>query len=116
MKLLTKEIEAKLLKTPLYSTEKLDVKPIIVKFFTPDSSWTWYVVEANKISDVQNPPYGEWEFFGLVDGLEKEWGYFRLSELQSVRGNLGLPIERDMYFDGMVADVNTNEIRRAATA
>jgi hypothetical protein len=37
-------------------------------------------------------------FFGLVDGLEKELGYFSLSELQSVRGPLGLPIERDLYW------------------
>jgi len=34
----------------------------------------------------------------LVDGFEKEIGYFRLSELKSVKGALGLPIERDMYF------------------
>ena len=37
-------------------------------------------------------------FFGFVVGLEKEWGYFRLSELLSARGGLGLPIERDLYF------------------
>jgi hypothetical protein len=29
---------------------------------------------------------------------EPELGYFRLSELQSVRGNLGLPVERDRFF------------------
>ena len=36
-------------------------------------------------------------FFGFVDGLEREWGYFSLSELESVRGGFGLPVERDMY-------------------
>jgi len=30
--------------------------------------------------------------------MEEEWGYFVLSELESVRGPLGLPIERDLYF------------------
>ena len=37
-------------------------------------------------------------FFGYVVGMEAEWGYFLLSELQAVRGGLGLPIERDLYF------------------
>ena len=37
------------------------------------------------------------QFFGLVDGLEAELGYFWLSELTGVRGPLGLPIERDLY-------------------
>lgn len=37
-------------------------------------------------------------FFGLVLGLEIELGYFSLSELQSVRGALGLPVERELYF------------------
>lgn len=37
-------------------------------------------------------------FFGLVDGFEKELGYFSLSELESVKGPLGLKIERDLYF------------------
>jgi len=59
-----------------------------VKFFTPDSNWTWYVTEFDGV-DI---------FFGLVDGLNKELGYFSLSELESVRGPLGLKIERDLYF------------------
>ena len=36
--------------------------------------------------------------FGLVDGHEKELGYVSLNELRSVRGPLGLPIERDLYW------------------
>lgn len=36
--------------------------------------------------------------FGLVVGLEKEFGYFLLSELESVKGPLGLKIERDRYW------------------
>ena len=60
----------------------------VVKFFTPDSNWTWYATEFD----------GDDLFFGLVVGFEKEIGYFRLSELKSVKGALGLPIERDMFF------------------
>jgi len=37
-------------------------------------------------------------FFGYVTGLEREWGYFMLSELSSARGPLGLAVERDLYF------------------
>ena len=38
-------------------------------------------------------------FFGYVVGHEAEWGYFRLSELEVVRGPGGLWIERDLYFN-----------------
>ena len=39
-------------------------------------------------------------------GQEEEWGYFVLSELESARGPLGLPIERDMYFKtGPISEV-----------
>jgi len=60
----------------------------MVKFFTPDSNWTWYASEFD----------GEDIFFGLVSGFEVELGYFSLSELKSVHGPLGLPIERDLHF------------------
>ena len=90
MQLMTKEIRKKL--PPLYSQEKLGGKAVaIVKYFTPSSSWTWWATEGS--------PEGEdFIFFGLVDGLEKELGYFSLSELKKVRGSLGLPIERDLYW------------------
>lgn len=87
MKLLTHKIRKKL--PPLYSQDGKGGKAVVhVKFFTPDSSWTWYATEFD----------GEDTFFGLVDGFEKELGYFSLKELESVRGSLGLPIERDLYW------------------
>lgn len=74
---------------PLYANEKEGMNALArVKFFTPDSSWTWYATEFD----------GEDIFFGLVIGFERELGYFSLSELESVRGPLDLPIERDLYF------------------
>ena len=85
--LLTEEIRKKLPK--LYECEHLGLDAIAqVKFFTPDSNWTWYASEFDG-TDI---------FFGLVSGLEVELGYFSLSELQTVRGPLGLPIERDLFF------------------
>ena len=89
MQLLTQAIRAKL--PPLGSTDALphDRLVALAKFFTPDSSWTWYALEFD----------GRDTFFGLVSGFEVEMGYFSLSELESVRGPLGLPIERDRWFD-----------------
>jgi hypothetical protein len=37
--------------------------------------------------------------YGLVIGLEIELGYFSLSELKSVKGPMGLLIERDLHFE-----------------
>lgn len=86
MKLLTKELLSKL---PALYTSENDPDPMIwCKFFTPDSGWTWYAIEFD----------GKDTFYGLVDGFEEELGYFSLSELESVRGVLGLPVERDLYF------------------
>ena len=96
MKLLTKEIRKKL--PPLYSQEDKGSKAIAhAKFFTPDSSWTWYGLCGELVLDDAGSEI-DFQFFGLVDGLEKELGYFSLSELESVNGPMGLPIERDLYW------------------
>ena len=83
MKLLTKANRKALPK--LYAQDGLGEDAIVhVKFFTPNSSWTWYATEFD----------GEDTFFGLVDGFEKEFGYFSLSELKA-----RWPwVERDRYF------------------
>ena len=75
---------------PLGATEEVpaELQVAVVKFFNPCGSWTWYAMEFD----------GEDTFFGLVDGIEREWGYFSLSELQSFKGPLGLGIERDLYW------------------
>lgn len=89
MKLLTKEITKKL--PPLYAQDGKGKEAIaFVKFFTPDSNWTWYATEFD-------PETGE--FFGLVESpMASELGYFTLDELKSIKGPMGLPIERDRYF------------------
>lgn len=85
MKLLTKEIRAKL--PPLYSQEKIKDPIAQLKLFHPASSWTWFATEFD----------GDDTFFGLVVGHETELGYFSLSELASLKVR-GLGIERDMYW------------------
>ena len=96
MKLLTKEIRSRI--PPLYTNEEIgNEAEIIVKFFTPDSNWTWYATEGEPQLDDEGNEI-DFLFYGYVDGHFPELGYFVLSELESVRGPLGLPIERDMYF------------------
>lgn len=108
MKLLSDEITARL--PALYSTESTptEAKVAVCKFFTPTSNWTWYVVEGSAVladgtevplSDPRAKDREDVLFFGLVDGFDKEWGYFCLSELESVKGPFGLGIERDIHFD-----------------
>ena len=87
MKLLTQK-NRKMLPAIYSQEEKGGDAVAVVKFFTPDSNWTWYATEFD----------GEDSFFGLVDGFEKELGYFSLQELQKIRGGLGLPVERDLYW------------------
>ena len=73
----------------LYATEGIRDPLAHVKLFTPDGSWTWYVCEFDSDQRLCH---------GLVIGHEREIGYFTLDELESVRGHLGLPIERDLHW------------------
>lgn len=88
MKLLTKGLENQFQKTGSQEDKGQDAL-VIAKFFTPWSNWTWYATEWH-------PEEGN--FFGLVCGLEKEWGYFHLAELEALKGPMGLRIERDLHF------------------
>jgi hypothetical protein len=93
MKLLTEEIKKQL--PPLYSQEQVEDPMVVVKFFTPDSSWTWFILEGSE------QPDGDWMFFCKVVSHicpEGELGYVLLSQLEEVKGALGLGVERDLYF------------------
>lgn len=90
MQLLTQDIRRIL--PPLYSQEEKGGDAIVyAKFFCTWSAWSWFVTEGSEEGE-------DFLFFGLVDGLEKELGYFSLSELEGVRGPLGLAIERDLHW------------------
>lgn len=96
MKLLPKEIRETL--PDLYAQDGKGGRAIAyVKYFTPSSSWTWYVVGGEPVLD-ESQNEVDYRFYGLVFGHEREFGYFLLSELEEVRGPLGLPIERDLWF------------------
>jgi hypothetical protein len=68
---------------------KGDQAIVYVKFFTPDSQWTWLLMEYDPKTQMG---------FGLVRGLETELGYFSLAELEEVTGLMGLPVERDLFW------------------
>jgi len=97
MKLLTDELRKSL--PPLYSQEAEPEPTIHAKFFLPGTGWTWYVTEGSEQG-------GDFLFFGFVVGLESKFGYFLLSELESVTSKLGLHVERDLHFKpGKLTDV-----------
>ncbi|MFH1726877.1 MAG: DUF2958 domain-containing protein [Pseudomonadota bacterium] len=87
MKLLTKELIKKFKETG--SQENNPNPKIICKFFTPWLNWTWYATEYDPEIRI---------FYGLVHGYEKEWGYFSLNELETLKGPMGLGVERDLYY------------------
>jgi hypothetical protein len=98
MKLLTQTIREALLRNgqmrqsaDTNGDPDIDFVPV-VKLFTPDAGCTWLLTEL----DPEEPDIA----FGLCDlGMGyPELGSVRISELEAVRGRLGLPVERDLYF------------------
>jgi hypothetical protein len=97
MKFFTKEIFAKLVanghqqEAVRGTPQEIDFAPV-VKLFTPDANCTWLLTEIE-------PDYPEIAF-GLCDlGLGcPELGSVSIPELESLRGRMGLPIERDRHF------------------
>ena len=91
MKLLTKELLEKFAKVG----RQEDIKDplVIAKFFNPTGAGTWYATEYDQSDRI---------FFGYVSifgDWNDEWGSFSLDELESFRGQFGLGIERDIYFE-----------------
>jgi hypothetical protein len=74
-----------------YSTEEVPVgdKPIAAHYF--QGGMDWYIAEYDPKEN---------EAFGYVDlGLgHPEWGYIPLGDVEELRGQMGLPIERDLDF------------------
>ena len=96
-KLITKAQMEALIKNGKQSREAqrrgrlFDPQPV-VKLFTPDAQATWLLSEI----DPDTPDIA----FGLCDlGMGfPELGSVLISEISSVRGKLGLPVERDLHF------------------
>jgi len=88
MELLPPELREQLPK--LYAQEGAEDHFVYVKYFFPAANWTWFVTEGEPSGD-------DFLFFGYVIGLEKEWGYFTLNQLEEIKFR-GLTVERDLYF------------------
>lgn len=97
MDLLTPELRDRLLangraQAAVRGTDReIDFMPV-VKLFTPDAGATWLLTEI----EPDDPDIA----FGLCDlGVGcPELGSVSLSELAMIRGALGLPVERDLWF------------------
>ena len=78
----------------LYANESVadyDTVLAVAKLFSPYSNWTWYITEMDPATRT---------CFGLVDGFEKEIGYFDLTELAKTAVFGGVPaVERDLYWE-----------------
>lgn len=90
MDLMQDDIRAKLLANGATAVETDHIP--VVKFFDPSGAATWLITEMM--------PDDHDILFGLCDlGMgSPELGYVNLAELQSVKGRLGLGIERDLAF------------------
>jgi hypothetical protein len=66
---------------PLYAQDGAKRKTLYARFYLYD--WEWFVMEYSPLQKL---------CYGLVDGDEKEYGYFRLDELEAIG------VQRDMEF------------------
>lgn len=114
MDLLPSELKAKI--PPIGATEGQGGKAkIVVKYFLPGTGWTWYATEGQE-------EQGDFTFWGVVVGMETEYGYWMLSELQGLKVPLKLngqiirgryfTVERDLYYqDHTIGEILDLEVK-----
>ena len=86
MELIPQEIKELIPK--LYETEKQNDPIAYIKLFL--DGWTWYITELSIDNNI---------CFGyVISPFESELGYFSLNEIKSIKGSLGLSVERDISF------------------
>jgi len=89
MQLLTKEIEKRF---ATIGRQDSNDPVVVAKFFNPTGAGYWFATEYDPAEKM---------FFGYVsifNDHNNEFGTFSLAELESVRGAMGLGIERDRFF------------------
>ena len=84
MELIPKEIKEQI--PSLYATENQNNPTVFVKLFL--DSWTWYITELS--IDIA--------FGYVISPFGAELGYFSLEEIKSIKGSLGIGVERDLKF------------------
>ena len=89
---------------PRFGKTVLNHGPVFhLKWFTTDSSFTWYVSEFDPESKMA---------FGLVVGQFPIWGKFSATETTRVLLSLGLIVERDLEFKPCHSSTITDELFR----
>ena len=86
MELITQNIKEQIPK--LYETEEQNNPIVYVKLFL--DGWTWFITE---ISIDNNICFGY-----VISPFGAELGYFSLEEIKSIKGTLGIGVERDLSF------------------
>ena len=86
----------------LFATEHEFDPVVYAKLFMPDAGWMWYITEYD--------PIGR-QALGFVRGQE-ELVYFALDDLATVRGPMGLAIERELLWQPTpLSHVRCGEVR-----
>ena len=106
MKIITKEIEARL--PALYANEgkSADQVPVVFKLFNPCGAGNWYITEGELDAAGDHT---QSTLFGLCCIHEAELGYVNLGELLAIKLRFGLKIERDLHWSGTLADAYRHE-------
>lgn len=100
MKLMTKELEKRFAEVGDQSEVKNPL--IIAKFFSPIGGATWFASEYDPETKIC---YGYVkDLVPSENGMFDEFGYFSITELESVTLAFGLKIERDIHFDEITFD------------
>ena len=72
----------------LYETEEQNNPIAYVKLFL--DGWTWFITEISMDNNI---------CFGyVISPFGAELGYFSLEEIKSIKGTLGIGVERDLSF------------------
>ena len=59
----------------LYATEDIEEKMLLIKYLEPNTLWEWYLIEYDPQQKLA---------YGYVVGLEREFGYFSLEEMEAI--------------------------------
>lgn len=114
MQLMTSTIAERLFQADQHTIETGETpQEIAVKYFAPWGAATWHIVSGTPLNIDGEPcepdDAKDWHLFGhcdlFGDPVMAELGYVMLSELQSVRGQFGLTIERDLSYTGTLKEV-----------
>jgi DUF2958 family protein len=75
---------------PALNTTEHARDPLVhVKLFTPDAGWRWYITEYDPKQRL---------VAAFMPGAEDEWDEISLNDLATLRGPMGLAVERDLFW------------------